>query len=72
MTIRDIMEKNVPESRVKIAGINSNSGRAEEYYDGTLSDIPEHLRDSNVLRTMWLIGAECNCILIPKRKEFIE
>lgn len=68
MKIRDIMEKNAPNFRVKVAGANSSDasdGRVEEYYDGCLSDVPKYLRDIEVLKIVWSIGADCNCILIP-------
>lgn len=68
MKIRDIIAKNAPGFRVKVAGANPADecdGRVEEYYDGCLSDVPKHLWDIEVLKIVWLIGAACNCIMIP-------
>ena len=78
MKVSDIIEKNLSTIRVKVQGVNPDDDcdpKVEEYFDGELSEIPDSFRDCEVLRTGWLVGAECNFIAIPylpKSGEFTE
>ncbi len=68
MKVSDIIEKNLSTIRVKVQGVNPDDDcdpKVEEYFDGELSEIPDSFRDCEVLRTGWLVGAECNFIAIP-------
>lgn len=68
MKVSDIIAKNLSTIRVKVQGVNPDDDcdpKVEEYFDGELSEIPDSFRDCEVLRTGWLVGAECNFIAIP-------
>ena len=73
MKVEDVIRKNMPDILVKVVRANVDDdcdGRVEDYYEGELSDIPEHLRDCDVLGVGWFIGAGCYGIRIPYlRKE---
>lgn len=68
ITVRDIIEKN--EDMRVIIELKPNRSDTEplstELYDGMLHDVPEELRELEVLRTGWLIGAGCHCVDVIK------
>lgn len=70
--IKDFVEEN-ENIKITIEAALSNDlcdPLREEVYTGTLYDIPEHLRDIEVLETGWSIGREINVLTV--RKEDIQ
>lgn len=67
MTIADIIKENDADIIVKVKGRNPNDDcdpLTEEYYHGRLDSIPSVLHSKEIIKTGWLIGAQCHCIEI--------
>lgn len=64
--IRD--EENEPDTVVSVEGRNKDDDCDPfhmPYYHGELQNIPEYLRNCEVLKTGWLMGKKCHIIEIP-------
>ena len=71
-TISDFINANDGDLNVVIAGINPDNRSdpfSPRYYEGPLRNIPEQLRDLEVLETGWLIGAQMHCLEIARPED---
>lgn len=68
MKVKEIIENNEPKAKVLIHGENPYNDcdpLVEQYFQGELGDVPEHLKDCDVLRKGWSVVLNCHIIAVP-------